>query len=103
MSAEAPVLERSTLRDLEAAFDPLRTKHRDLQAFMASQLERLVAGLPERARAIIVLRFQEDLEPQEIAETLGIPVGTVKSNLHRTLAVLRSRLERKWKVKGVLR
>ena len=41
MLPEAPVLERSTLRDLEAAFDPLRAKHRDLQTFMASQLERL--------------------------------------------------------------
>jgi RNA polymerase sigma-70 factor (ECF subfamily) len=62
---------------------------------MASQLDRLVAGLSERSRAIVVLRYQEDLEPGEIAETLGIPVGTVKSNLHRTLAVLRTRLERK--------
>jgi chromosome segregation ATPase len=41
MPPEAPVLERSTLRDVEAAFDPLREKHRDLQTFMASQLERL--------------------------------------------------------------
>jgi RNA polymerase sigma-70 factor (ECF subfamily) len=62
---------------------------------LAGQLERLVADLPERARAIVVLRYQEDLEPTEIAETLHIPVGTVKSNLHRTLALLRSRLERK--------
>jgi RNA polymerase sigma-70 factor, ECF subfamily len=64
---------------------------------MSGQLERLVADLPERSRAIVVLRYQEDLDPAEIADTLGIPVGTVKSNLHRTLALLRSRLERKLK------
>ena len=57
-------------------------------------LERLVAGLPERARAIVVLRYQEDLEPGEIAEMLEIPVGTVKSNLHRALKFLRGKLER---------
>jgi RNA polymerase sigma-70 factor (ECF subfamily) len=59
-----------------------------------ARLERLVAELPERARAIVILRFQEDLDPAEIAATLGIPVGTVKSNLHRSLAVLRARMER---------
>jgi RNA polymerase sigma-70 factor (ECF subfamily) len=64
---------------------------------LSGQLERLVADLPERARAIVVLRYQEDLEPTEIAETLHIPVGTVKSNLHRTIALLRSKLERKLK------
>jgi RNA polymerase sigma-70 factor (ECF subfamily) len=56
-------------------------------------LRRLVDSLPSRSRMIVVLRYQEDLEPGEIAETLGIPVGTVKSNLHRSLAVLRKRLQ----------
>ena len=50
---------------------------------------------------IVILRFQEDLEPAEIAEMLGIPPGTVKSNLHRSLALLRARLERERK--GILR
>ena len=44
---------------------------------------------------IVILRFQEDLEPAEIAEMMGIPLGTVKSNLHRSLALLRARLERR--------
>ena len=63
-------------------------------------LGRLIDSLPGRARMIVILRYQEDLEPTEIAGMLGIPVGTVKSNLHRALAVLRKRLARKWK--GVL-
>jgi len=57
-------------------------------------LHRLVDGLPGRSRMIVILRFQEDLEPAEIAQILEIPLGTVKSNLHRSLKVLRKRLER---------
>jgi RNA polymerase sigma-70 factor (ECF subfamily) len=60
-------------------------------------LNRLIASLPERSRMIVILRFQEDLEPAEIAGVLGIPLGTVKSNLHRSLAVLRGKLEREGK------
>lgn len=62
--------------------------------WLADELGPLVARLPERSRLIVILRFQEDLEPAEIAETLNIPLGTVKSNLHRSLALLRGRLER---------
>lgn len=57
-------------------------------------LRRLVSSLPPRARAIVVLRYQEDLEPGEIAAVLGIPIGTVKSQLHRALAVLREKMTR---------
>lgn len=60
-------------------------------------LGRLIDELPGRARMIVILRYQEDLEPLEIAGVLGIPVGTVKSNLHRALAVLRKRMVRKFK------
>lgn len=59
---------------------------------LARKLRRLVAKLPPGARAVVVLRFQEDLEPQEIAEVLDLPVNTVKSRLHRALNTLRGRL-----------
>jgi RNA polymerase sigma-70 factor (ECF subfamily) len=64
---------------------------------LSGALRRLIARLPERSRMIVILRFQEDLQPAEIAETLDIPLGTVKSNLHRSLAVLRGKLERERK------
>ena len=64
---------------------------------LAGALRRLVAALPERSRMIVILRFQEDLEPAEIAELLDIPLGTVKSNLHRSLALLRGKIERERK------
>lgn len=63
-------------------------------------LGRLVASLPDRARMLVVLRYQEDMEPGEIASALDVPLGTVKSGLHRALAVLRKRMERTRK--GVL-
>ncbi|HRW37685.1 MAG TPA: SigE family RNA polymerase sigma factor [Aquihabitans sp.] len=54
-------------------------------------LDALAALSPER-RAVVVLRFYESLTQEEIAEALGIRLGTVKSRLHRGLAELREAL-----------
>jgi RNA polymerase sigma-70 factor (ECF subfamily) len=59
-----------------------------------SRLQELVGALPEKARMVVVLRYQEDLDPTEIAGMLEMPVSTVKSHLHRSLALLRGRLEK---------
>jgi RNA polymerase sigma-70 factor, ECF subfamily len=72
------------LPDESKAGDPLLAQH----------LQHVVAGLPEKLRAVIVLRYQEDLMPEEIAQTLGMPVATVKSNLQRGLEILRRKTER---------
>lgn len=61
----------------------------------ADALRKLVASLPEKARFVVILRYQEDLEPGEIAEILNLPLGTVKSQLHRALAVLRRKIEQR--------
>jgi RNA polymerase sigma-70 factor (ECF subfamily) len=61
---------------------------------LGTALKKLVAALPEKSRAIVVLRYQEDLDPTEIARVLAIPVGTVKSQLQRALALLREKLSR---------
>jgi RNA polymerase sigma-70 factor, ECF subfamily len=58
-------------------------------------LRRLIATLPEAPRMVMVMRYQEDLEPAEIAELLEMPIGTVKSHLQRSLALLREKLERR--------
>ncbi|MGA2595155.1 MAG: sigma-70 family RNA polymerase sigma factor [Bryobacteraceae bacterium] len=61
---------------------------------LGETLRKLVATLPEKARMVVILRYQEDLDPTEIAEALSIPVGTVKSQLQRALALLRAKMSR---------
>jgi len=48
--------------------------------------------LPAKARSVVLLRFQEEMELTEIARTLEIPLNTVKSALHRALATMRRKL-----------
>ena len=54
-----------------------------------ARLEELLRAVPENLRVAIVLRYQEDMLPEEIASLLGQPVATVKSHLQRGLQLLR--------------
>jgi RNA polymerase sigma-70 factor (ECF subfamily) len=56
-------------------------------------LSALLQNLTPDARAVVLLRYQEDLDPTDIARTLDMPVNTVKSHLKRSLESLRERLE----------
>lgn len=56
---------------------------------IAARLDELLRGLPEILRTPIVLRYQEEMLPEEIAAMLGQPVATVKSHLQRGLKLLR--------------
>jgi RNA polymerase sigma-70 factor (ECF subfamily) len=60
----------------------------------ALDLERAVAGLPEQARIVFVLHEIEGYQHEEVAEMLGIAVGTSKAQLHRARQLLRERLKR---------
>jgi len=62
---------------------------------LGETLRRLIATLPEAPRMVMILRYQEDLDPAEIADLMAIPVGTVKSHLQRSLALLREKLSRR--------
>ncbi|MDP8979005.1 MAG: sigma-70 family RNA polymerase sigma factor [Acidobacteriota bacterium] len=57
-------------------------------------VEQLLQKLEEGPRMMVILRYQEDLQPSEIAELLDMPVGTVKSQLHRALSLLREKMSR---------
>lgn len=57
------------------------------------ELAAIVASLPERYRAAVVLRHIQGLSYGEIAAALGQPAGTVKSNVHRGVAYLRAALD----------
>lgn len=61
---------------------------------MGGVLWSFVQTLPPKQRSVIVLRYYEQLSEVEIAETLGISVGTVKSQASRALAALRARAPR---------
>jgi RNA polymerase sigma-70 factor (sigma-E family) len=52
-----------------------------------------IEQLPTRQRAVVVLKYYQDLTDLQIAAVLGWPVGSVKSALHRAVAALRGRLE----------
>jgi RNA polymerase sigma factor (sigma-70 family) len=53
---------------------------------------RLLATLPTRQRAVLVLRYYEDMSEEQIAATLGCAPGTVKSQASKALAKLRTAL-----------
>ena len=72
--------ERPTA-DLPETHSPPQEPHTDLW--------HALANLPRRQRAVIVLRFFDDLTEADTARTLGISVGTVKSQTARALARLR--------------
>jgi RNA polymerase sigma factor (sigma-70 family) len=80
-------------RQIEAKTEPSL----DLVVVTLEQSERLlqaVAKLATEDQVLISLRYFVDLTENEIAETLQIPIGTVKSRLHRTLTRLREIIQR---------
>src|SRR5690606_2771543 len=50
---------------------------------LRQRLERLIGSLPEKPRAVLVLRYGEDMDVREIGRTLDMPVATVWSHLRR--------------------
>lgn len=60
---------------------------------LSLDLERAVATLPPRARAVLVLYDVEGWKHEEIAGALGMAVGSSKAQLHRARGLLRTRLE----------
>lgn len=57
-------------------------------------LSAALEELPERARSVVGLAFREQLTHQEIAERTALPLGTVKSDIRRSLDRMRRHLER---------
>jgi RNA polymerase sigma-70 factor (ECF subfamily) len=89
-------LRRKAVRPEAAADEWLDELHADGELVsnpanlaVQSRVEDLLRGLPESMRVAVVLRYQEEMLPDEIAQVLALPVGTVKSNLQRGLKLLR--------------
>jgi RNA polymerase sigma-70 factor (sigma-E family) len=66
-------------------------RHDEYDEGSSSALWDLVQTLPRKARAVVVLRYYEEMSEAETADALGISVGTVKSQTSRALAALRAR------------
>jgi RNA polymerase sigma-70 factor (ECF subfamily) len=88
---------RSKLRRRELALEetpePMATAA-PADPLLSERLQKSLTALPERQRMVVILRYQEGLGPAEIGELLRMPVNTVKSTLHRSLADLRKSLTR---------
>jgi RNA polymerase sigma-70 factor (ECF subfamily) len=72
----------------------LRTVDRFADPFLDRRVRKLIQELPDLQRAVVTLRYQEDLDPSEICRIVGLPVNTVKGHLHRALQALRKKLEK---------
>lgn len=72
----------------------LETASRSTGVDLRMDMEDAIASLPKGARLAFVLHDVEGYQHQEIAEQLGVSVGTIKAQLHRARRLLRERLER---------
>ena len=79
---------RPTSREGAPSGTPVRTTYDE---GVGDAVWQIVQTLPRQARAVVVLRYYEQLTEAETAEVLGISVGTVKSQTSRALATLRER------------
>jgi RNA polymerase sigma-70 factor (ECF subfamily) len=73
--------------------DKLETEH----------VSRAIGALPEEYRVVATLYFLEDFTYQEIAEVVGVPVGTVRSRLHRGRRMLQKALWSIAQERGIIR
>lgn len=78
----------------EPAADPRSSAPEDAAVRDAVQdvVHRAILNLPERYRVVIVMRHLQDMSVDEIARTLNLPTGTVKTHLFRAREMLRERL-----------
>ena len=83
---------RPVADDDEDALDGLSTPDTAGRAVLGRDLERAVSTLPPRARAVLVLHDVEGWKHEEIAEELGMAVGSSKAQLHRARGLLRTRI-----------
>lgn len=75
-----------------AEADTVAAESSDTDPLLQRRMAELVAQLSPAARAVVVLRYQEDLDPTEIASTLDMSINTVKSHLKRSLSSLRAQV-----------
>lgn len=86
------LLRRRPWTDGDSGLEGLPTPDQHVRFELRDQAWRALATLPRKQRAVLALRFYEDLADREIAAILDCSEATVRSQAHRALAALRSRL-----------
>ena len=79
-------------QDIDGAADILPHAESGARGELRLDLEKLVATLPPRARAVLVLHDIEGWKHEEIGRELGMAVGSSKAQLHRARGLLRAKL-----------
>ena len=86
--------EAQLLATLDA--EPITNEQIEVQldaATLDQALERVLSELPAHLRQLFLLHYQEELTIPQVAEIVGIPEGTVKSRLHKTMNIIRKKLK----------
>lgn len=95
LEEDAPLLHLFVQSRAAGMHGPGRDPAREvLDRIAAEDVQRSMESLPEEFRVACTLYFMEDFSYQEIADVVGIPVGTVRSRLHRGRKLLQKRLWR---------
>lgn len=79
--------------------DPAEEVHEDIRM---AEVRKAVDELPETYRAPLILYYWHGLPLEEIGQVLGLPVGTVKTRLHRARAMIRAKLVERGVIQNAL-
>ena len=91
LDAEVPGTEGLTLYS-QVAIDTKLPEEEVESLELQECIQREILKLPEKYRSVIVLKYIEELPLQDISEILEIPLGTVKTRIHRGREALRKQL-----------
>jgi len=90
LASETPLDEADHGERIAAGSPSPERRAMDREA--GERISAALRGLPDRQRAVVVLRLYEDMNLEDIAQTLDMSLGTVKSSLHRALRRMREGL-----------
>jgi RNA polymerase sigma-70 factor (ECF subfamily) len=92
LDAEMPDGEGNDYYSMLASHDDLPEKQIILSETQ-QQIRKAIDALPEKYKAVVILRYLQDMSLQEISDVLDMPVTTVKTRVHRGREYLRKKLE----------
>jgi RNA polymerase sigma-70 factor (ECF subfamily) len=93
LAVETPIDEEAGDRDVRLTTGDPSPERRVLGREVGERIASALRGLPERQRAVFVLRHYDEMPLEDIARALDMSLGTVKSSLHRAVHRMRERLE----------